>query len=77
MTGRRLPATRQHMLKQSLILAAKSWQSPLGDCRPLLTRVLRRERRAQFPQGGNLYPYKFVMSRIMGHKCVTLNLAYK
>lgn len=25
----------------------------------------------------NHYPYKFVMSRIMAHKYVTLNMAYK
>ena len=31
----------------------------------------------QFHHGRNLYPYKFVMSRIVTHKCVTLNVAYK
>jgi hypothetical protein len=31
----------------------------------------------QIPHGGNLYPYKFVMSRILTHSCVTLNTAYK
>jgi hypothetical protein len=31
----------------------------------------------QFPHDRNLYPYKFVMARILNHSCVTLNLAYK
>jgi len=31
----------------------------------------------QMPRGGVLYPYKFVMSRILTRSCVTLNTAYK
>ena len=35
------------------------------------------DRAMQITHGWTLYPYKFVMSRIMNHKCVTLNTAYK